>query len=152
MTHLKLRLQTLARMVEHAERGYPEEACGGLLGLVQDCGDVEVRTAVPLANARQEQRCQRYLIGPDEVRTVEKHAAAASLELVGFYHSHPNAAAVPSTFDREQAWPWYTYLIVSVLGGRAAATGAWRLAHDRERFEPVVLVEQREPIPEVDVR
>ncbi len=133
---LRLAAGVLDRIREHAESGYPEEVCGGLLGDARD-GGVRVIDAVPLDNVRGDERRRRYLIAAEDVLGLERRAASAGVQVVGFYHSHPDASAVPSEFDREHAWPWYTYLIVSVRSGRAGATQAWRLAESRERFESV---------------
>ncbi len=137
---LRFAAGVLERVREHAESGYPEEVCGGLLGDARD-GDVRVIDAVPVSNVRADERRRRYLIDPGAVLELEKRAEAAGVQVVGYYHSHPDAAAVPSEFDREHAWPWYIYLIVSVESGRAGVTRAWRLAESRERFEPVSLRE-----------
>jgi proteasome lid subunit RPN8/RPN11 len=129
----------LASIREHAEATYPEEACGGLLGRAGEDGTVQIVEAVTLANSRDEQRDRRYLIGPDDVLSLERRAAAAGLHVVGYFHSHPDAPAVPSGFDREHAWPWYIYMIVSVLGGSMTDARAWRLSGDRESFEGLTI-------------
>ncbi len=95
--------------------------------------------AVALTNVREADRHRRYLIAPDDVLALERRAAAADLEVVGYFHSHPDAPARPSAFDREHAWPWYVYLIVSIAEGRATEARAWRLSPDREGFDAVVL-------------
>ena len=133
---LQLGPQLLAAMREHAEATYPEEACGGMLGRA-DSDTVEVVEVVSLANVREVERRRRYLIGPDDVLALERRAEARGLQVVGYYHSHPDAPAEPSAFDREHAWPWYVYLIVSVAEGRAAEAKAWRLADDRGEYEAV---------------
>jgi proteasome lid subunit RPN8/RPN11 len=74
------------------------------------------------------------------VRRVERDAAEEGLELVGFYHSHPNGAAEPSRVDRENAWPWYNYLIVAVADGEPGDVRVWRLAEDRSRFDAVAIM------------
>ncbi len=124
------------RIRRHAESGYPEEVCGGLLGEA-GAGEVRVIDAVPMSNVRPDERRRRYRIDPGAVLGLENQAAATGVQVVGYYHSHPDAPAVPSEFDRESAWPWYIYLIVSVESGRAGVARAWRLAESRERFEPV---------------
>ena len=58
------------------------------------------------------------------------------LELIGWYHSHPDHPARPSEFDREHAWPWYSYVIVSVAAGQPQDMTSWRLADDRSHFLP----------------
>jgi proteasome lid subunit RPN8/RPN11 len=83
------------------------------------------------------------LIGPQEIRAVNGEVASLGLEIVGAYHSHPDVPPRPSTYDREHAWPWYQYLIVSVEGGRAGSMRAWQLTDDRQRFveRPVRIVD-----------
>lgn len=134
---MRLGDEALERIRQHVERAYPEEACGGLLGAGRSDGALEVAAAVPVENARERERERRYLIGPDDVLAMERSAGEAHLEVVGYYHSHPDAPPFPSEFDREYAWPWYAYLIVSVASGRAAELRAWRLADDRQRFDPL---------------
>ena len=129
-----------------AESGYPEEACGGLLGVRDASGLIELREAVPVPNARDDERSRRYLIGPTEVAELERLAFASKAALLGYYHSHPDAQATPSEFDREHAWPWYVYLIVGVAAGRATDFRAWRLAEDRAAFEPLDIVNDAEDI------
>jgi proteasome lid subunit RPN8/RPN11 len=129
--------EVLALIRGHVEAIYPEEAPGGLLGIVHDETTVEVAEAVPSDNARGEERRRRYLIGPDDVLALERRASDAGFQVVGYYHSHPDAPPVPSEFDREHAWPTYIYLIVSVVEGRTAEARAWRLSDDRDAFEAI---------------
>ncbi|UCC71120.1 MAG: M67 family metallopeptidase [Gemmatimonadota bacterium] len=138
---LVVRPAVLAAIRKHVEAAYPEEAPGGLLGTVRDDTLVEVVDAVASANAREDERRRRYLIGPDDVLALERRASAAGLQVVGYYHSHPDAPARPSAFDREHAWPWYVYLIVGVVGGRALEARAWRLSDDREEFQALTIGE-----------
>ena len=56
--------------------------------------------------------------------------------MLGIFHSHPDHPALPSAFDLEHAWPYYSYVIVSVLQREVEETRAWRLAADRSRFDP----------------
>jgi proteasome lid subunit RPN8/RPN11 len=78
----------------------------------------------------------RYLISPDDLRRIEAELRPSGLEVLGCYHSHPDHPAVPSAFDIEQAWPWYSYLIVRVDGGRGAELSSWVLADDRSKMHP----------------
>lgn len=104
-----------------------------------------VERIVPIENAWDGPRGERYLIPGGVVREVEAEARGAGLEVVGFYHSHPDAAPVPSAFDLEVGWPWYTYLIVGVSGGagRQVEPGevrGWQMRDDRARFLEVELL------------
>lgn len=124
-------LQTITR---HGEASYPEECCGFLIGR-SDGEATVVERVVSAGNERQESRHNRYLISPETVLAANKEARALGLDIVGYYHSHPDHPARPSEFDRDHAWPGLSYLIISVQGGKLADTRSWRLSDDRERFE-----------------
>jgi proteasome lid subunit RPN8/RPN11 len=141
----------------HGARDYPNECCGVLLGWVNGT-DKLVREVVPLANLRHDlERAQallpvddvaresernRFLIDPQDQLKVEKDARQRGLEVLGYYHSHPDHPARPSNYDREHAWPWYSYVILAVEKGEAKALTSWVLAEDRSGFavEPVELL------------
>ncbi len=128
-------------MCTHAGAGYPEEVCGVLVG--RDAPGVrQVLGHERVANVRADARDHRYLIDGDDLRRIEARVAAESLDVLGFYHSHPDHPAEPSTVDRERAWPWYTYIIVPVAGGRSGEPRAWRLRDDGSAFteEPILIV------------
>lgn len=123
------------RIRAHVEAGYPAEACGILLG--REVNGVKVVEDLRLVVNRWEnpaEQTHRFLIPPEEVRAAERAATAAGLEIIGFFHSHPDHPARPSAFDREHAWPWYAYLIVSVEDGRAVDWRVWELQEDRSAF------------------
>lgn len=117
----------------HAEEGYPEEVCGFLVGRTKG-PDRVVEETLPAENRREGSRATRYLIDPLDLLRADDHALAKDLELLGFYHSHPEHPARPSAFDTEHALPVYAYLIVSVRGGRAAEGGCFVLATERGKF------------------
>jgi len=125
-------------MRRHGEETYPHECCGFLLGLAQD-GEQRIVEARRQSNERLDSPQNRFRIAPEEFRAAEKAARAAGLQLVGIYHSHPDSPARPSEFDREHAWPWFSYIIVSVAGGTAAEANAWQLRDDRSGYERMAL-------------
>jgi len=132
----------LLEEIRHAVRhGYPEEVCGVLLGPVSARDRIVLRV-VPVANAREEERARRYLIPAERLREIESTAQRDGLDIVGFYHSHPDHPAIPSGYDRDHAWPWYTYLIVSVSAGNGTVTRAWRLADDRSALQEEEILEE----------
>ncbi len=124
---------------KHGELDYPDECCGILFG--RDSADTrEVVQVVPIANLQVENRERRFLISPKHFVAAERHAREADLELLGFYHSHPDHPAIPSQFDRDHALPIYSYLIVSVRGGVSAEIRSWRLADHRENYDEEMII------------
>ncbi len=116
----------------HGRDVFPRECCGALLGR-----DGQVREAleawkVPSAAA---DGVRRFLVEPDDYRAVEQRALAAGLDLLGFYHSHPDHPARPSQYDLDHAWPTMSYVIVSVIDGKDQALTSWRLRADRSAFD-----------------
>jgi proteasome lid subunit RPN8/RPN11 len=118
----------------HAATSYPDECCGVLIGRILGDSTV-VERLLSVDNERNESRHNRYLINPETVLAAHKEARALGLDVVGYYHSHPDHPARPSEFDREHAWPGVSYLIVSVEKGSVADARSWRLADDREKFD-----------------
>jgi proteasome lid subunit RPN8/RPN11 len=135
---LRLSAELAARIREHARQAYPEECCGALLGQEGPDGR-QVVAVLPLENTRTDARRNRFLVDAAGVLAAEREAARRGLTLLGWYHSHPDAPARPSAYDCEHAWPWYSYVIVSVQQGQPAALTSWRLQEDRAAFvsEPV---------------
>ncbi len=130
--------RVVGAIASHAEQAYPREGCGFLLGRASG-GARHVLEARPARNALAPRTLDRYLIEPEELLHVEREARWAGLDVLGFYHSHPDHPASPSEFDRQHAWPWYVYLIVAVAGGRAADARAWLLRDDRAGFAELEL-------------
>jgi proteasome lid subunit RPN8/RPN11 len=132
---LAVREEMMRRIHAHGAETYPHECCGALLGRDGDAGR-EVTDLMPLANQRNDSPRNRFEITPEDFRLAEKTAREKRLELIGWYHSHPDHPARPSEFDREHAWPWYSYIIVSVQKGVARDTTSWRLQDDRTAYDP----------------
>ncbi len=133
---IRLTPEQMAAIVEHVEAAYPNEGCGLLVGHYS-AHQKTVQEVWPVENARApEAQSNRYLIPPDEMFKGERLAEQKGMDIVGIFHSHPDHPERPSEFDREHAWPGYTYLITSVREGHAEATAAWTLSNDRERFNP----------------
>lgn len=128
-----------AQIARHGVESYPDECCGILLGREID-GERIIEQVLPIENAWDEsERGNRFLIGPDDVLKAERAARRAGLGVLGFYHSHPDSPAIPSEFDREHAWPWYSYLIASIVDGRCAEIVAWQLRDDRSSYDRLTL-------------
>lgn len=140
---LVLESRHLAALRRCGAAEYPREACG-LIGGTSD-GERKVAGAiVPVPNARADAAHNRYLIAPEAFRRAQERLARHGLDVVGVYHSHPDHPPEPSAVDRENAWPWLSYVIVEVRRGEVGTLKSWVLADDRAAFvEEVVTLEER---------
>ena len=132
----------------HGVETYPDECCGALLGrdsnAVPDSDRAkgaptptrEILQLFPLVNRRDDSPRNRFSVTAEDVLAAENAAREQGLEVVGWYHSHPDHPARPSEYDRDHAWPWYSYIIVSVHKGAPQDMTSWRLNDDRSGFSP----------------
>lgn len=104
-------------MVAHAELTFPAECCGAMLGVTRE-GVKSVTVAIPLENVYQGGQEDRYEIRPEDLLAVDRRARAEQLEMLGIFHSHPDCDAYFSKTDLEHSCPWYSFLVLSVKGGR----------------------------------
>lgn len=127
---MKIARALLDQIHRHLESGYPHEACGVLVGR-----DAQITDVISATNTRTDSAHNRYLIDPLVYMKIERETDKRGLHVLGIYHSHPDVAARPSQFDLDHAWPNLSYLIVSVVNGRAVETNSWRLRDDRSQFD-----------------
>ncbi|MGD9630323.1 MAG: M67 family metallopeptidase [Pyrinomonadaceae bacterium] len=130
-------------VTKHAERDYPHE-CGGMLIGKFDDGKKTVFEIFPLENAREEEaRHDRILILPKDVLRAERYAREKKRDVVGYYHSHPDDLAVPSQYDLDHALPVWSYVITSVIKGNVVDIRSWVMENDRSKFneEEIVKIE-----------
>jgi proteasome lid subunit RPN8/RPN11 len=130
MNALLLDPDVAAGIKDHGSEAYPHECCGALIGSGR-----HVTARHPLPNTTEEGPRRRFLVRPSDYRMAEQEAAAQGLELLGFYHSHPDHPARPSQYDLDHAWPSFSYVIVSIVQGSAREMTSWRLRDDRSAFD-----------------
>jgi proteasome lid subunit RPN8/RPN11 len=104
-------------MVSHAERTYPNECCGVLLGHIGGERKNAVE-AIGLENAWTGAQGDHYQIKPEDLLQVEKNARKQGLDVVGIFHSHPDCAAYFSETDLKNSCPWYSFIVLSVCAGQ----------------------------------
>jgi proteasome lid subunit RPN8/RPN11 len=136
---LKMSSELADSIRQHGAEAYPHECCGALLGRDTEVADRrvyrEIHAVHPLINRREDSPQNRFSVTSQDVLEAEKDARDRGLEVVGWYHSHPDHPACPSQYDRDHAWPWYSYIIVSVANKVPEEMTSWRLADDRTDFE-----------------
>ena len=121
------------------EATYPNEGGGFLLGK-SEMANIRIVDVIGVENTFEtEEQYHRYAMTPQNWASMEDEADARGLSLVGYYHSHPNAPAIPSEFDRVHALPHFVYIIRSVQDGKAADQKAWLLRDDRSNFDEFIL-------------
>ncbi|HKE35207.1 MAG TPA: M67 family metallopeptidase [Candidatus Acidoferrum sp.] len=132
--------QLAEKIRAHSAETYPHECCGALLGRDGDVAHPEavreVLALFPLVNRRDDSPRNRFSVTAEDVLEADKTAQAQGLQVIGWYHSHPDHPARPSQYDQDHAWPWYSYIIVSVQNGAPQDMTSWRLNDDRRAFSP----------------
>ena len=127
--------ELIEQIKSHGERTYPNECGGMLIGHLIADGEKSVVELLPMENAMDKaEQHNRVLILPKDVMRAERYAREKKLDVVGYYHSHPDCPAVPSQYDLDHALPVWSYIIVSVLEGKAAEMFSWEMESNRSKF------------------
>ena len=114
---IKINNTAWAAMVAHAEAKFPNECCGAMIGTI-DSGTKNVTLAEPIENAFQGAQGARYELRPEDLLAADRKARAAGLDLIVIFHSHPDCDAYFSKTDLENSCPWYSFVVLSVKGGK----------------------------------
>ena len=136
---LKIGAGDVGHIHDHAKEAYPEECAGALVGMNVE-GMKIVVDVWRAENTHEEGRSRRFLIEPLKIKEFEERAAERDMDVLGFYHSHPDHPAEPSEYDREHAWPGWSYVIASVSAENVEDMRSWVLKGDRSGYdeEPIV--------------
>lgn len=136
---LKISIDLIKSIKEYGELEYPNECCGIILGNFSEQGK-NAQELIGVSNARDEaNRHNRFLITPKEMLKAEIYAHKKGLDVIGFYHSHPDHPSKPSQYDLDHAWPRYSYIIVSVDKAISQIVSSWELEDNRLKFNNEVL-------------
>ena len=131
---VEIAASVVASIRAEAERVYPHEGCGALLGSWR----TGILEQVPITNRESEVPRTRFSVAPLDYIRIETEADARGLELLGFWHSHPDHPARPSATDRRYAWEGLLTLVVAVETGRSRALTAWEVSGPGFRELPLV--------------
>ena len=126
-----------AQIEREAIAAFPNECCGIIFGIQRE-RDRLVTELQPVTNAFDDssEQFHRFSISPKDLIAAEERASERDELVLGFYHSHPDHTANPSEFDRQHAWVFYSYLIMSVSQSRAGELTCWQLNENTEQLEP----------------
>jgi len=115
---IKIEPEAWRVMVAHAEKTFPDECCGAMVGSVDDDGVKLVSLAVPMRNSYEGPQEDRYELHPEDLLAADREARARGLDLIGIFHSHPDCDAYFSETDLKHSCPWYSFVVLSVQKGR----------------------------------
>jgi len=135
----------LRRQIEaEGVAAYPNECCGMMLGRDELTDGIKRRVVHRLVagtnSFAKEEQYHRFSIDPLQQLKVEREAEKEGLALLGYYHSHPDHPARPSEYDRQHAWPYYSYVIVAIEKATPAKMTSWVLDEKSEQFREQVIV------------
>ena len=131
---LKIAKAEVEGIVQHGEETYPQECCGVLLGERHEDGSKRVHRVVRCTNTHTDPSRDYFSIAPLELMRIEREADKQGHSILGFYHSHPDWPARWSESDLEEAhWIGCSYVITSVLKGRATETRSFELEGEEEQ-------------------
>jgi proteasome lid subunit RPN8/RPN11 len=135
---LRVKAAEYQAMRGHGEETYPEECCGVMLGRALE-GVNQIESVVRAGNTRTDSAHNRYQIDPQELVRIQRQGREQGLDIVGFYHSHPDHPARWSETDLKEAhWMGCSYVITSVTNGKAEHTNSFRLAGVNEDDKQLV--------------
>ncbi|MDR3717319.1 MAG: M67 family metallopeptidase [Bryobacteraceae bacterium] len=127
-------------MLSHARSAYPKECCGILLGVELEGGERLVTSAFASRNAYEGDQSDRFLIDPRDQVKANLKSRAEGIDILGFFHSHPDCDAYFSATDLKNSWPWYSNVVLSIRGGELADAKAFRANEDQSQSEYEKLV------------
>ncbi len=121
-------------MKAHAEAAYPNECVGAMLGKIGEDGKT-VFLAMPLENSAEGSQAAFYQLSNDSLLAADKAARQMGLDMIGVYHSHPDADAYFSETDLKHSCPWYSFVVLSVKRGRYDHSNSWLPDFDQTHAE-----------------
>ncbi|MFP3158979.1 MAG: M67 family metallopeptidase [Hydrogenobaculum sp.] len=135
---LKIKKELLEKIKSQAEKDYPYETCGIMIGKEED-GIRVVYELLAVENANKERKNDRYEINPKDYMKAERYADEKGLQIVGIYHSHPDHPDMASKTDEERAFEYLSYIIVSVQKGKAVSFRSFELLNKKMVEEKVIV-------------
>lgn len=134
--------ESIETMRTGAEKGYPLEVCGLLIGRATK-GGWQITEARQVTNLNTERAADRFILDPDAYQGIDRELRGTGTEIAGIYHSHPDCPAKPSPTDLASAWDGFAYIIVSVYNREMKDIRCWALNPEGDKFQSVCI--QQDP-------
>ena len=122
---LLIELSVAKRMIADVEPDQ-KECCGFFFGHANTINRT-VTKSLMATNSTPKDKCTNFAISSQDYLQAECIAQKENLSFLGIYHSHPNRPAVPSEYDQEMAFPWFSYIIISVINKKFKKIRSWQL-------------------------
>ncbi len=123
-------------LYQHARKIFPNECCGFLYGTEHE--NRVIFQTLEINNVMQGDQRDKFEIGPKDYQYGEEYARRNNVDLLGIYHSHPDHPAYPSEFDLRRAFPYFSYIIISVDSEKMLDIRSWQLSEDQSFEEEVI--------------
>lgn len=114
----------------HAVETHPNECCGFLYGYDREDGIREIKEAIPVINSKDGNQRDRFEIRPEDYMQAEQYSLENNISFIGIYHSHPDSPAIASEYDHSYAFPFFSYIILSVSKNKMLDLKSWILDDD----------------------
>jgi proteasome lid subunit RPN8/RPN11 len=146
MSEIVLIQDIIDSFLQHGEKDYPFECCGFILGHFIDEKSVGTEY-IAIPNTKEENKERRFLIDPMAYQDAEDQADKQGVSIISIVHSHPNHSDLPSDFDKNHAWPGFSYIIISIIKGVAVSYRSWKLIQNRTKFieEKITIIKEDKP-------
>ena len=130
---LKVERPVMEKILEHVRQTYPHECCGLMVGNGSLSKEVIDYRIIP--NINHDRAHDRYIMDPKVFNQIDGELREKKLEILGIYHSHPDHPSRPSEFDREHAWPIYSYVVIACEKGVKTQAQSWVINEESAHFE-----------------
>jgi len=143
MSEIILTKDILNNFLYHGEQNYPFECCGFILGHFKDQKSVGIEY-IATTNIKEKKKKRRFLIDPMAYKNAEDRADKQGVSIISIVHSHPDHPDIPSDYDKNHAWPGFSYIIISIKKGAAVSYRSWKLNQDRIKFieEKITIIKE----------
>ncbi|MBP1563193.1 MAG: M67 family metallopeptidase [Oscillospiraceae bacterium] len=135
---IKLKKEDFDKIVEHAEKELPNEACGLIAGKIE--GETKlVEKVYFLTNIDHSN--EHFSLDPKEQFAAVKDMRANGLVPLGNWHSHPESPSRPSNEDKRLAYDsTASYMILSLMDITAPVLNSFKITGTNSEKEQLEII------------
>lgn len=134
---IKLTKSDFEKILAHAVKELPDEACGLIAGTVE-CGDREIKKVYLLTNIDHSN--EHFSLDPKEQLETIKDMRKNGFVPLGNWHSHPESPSRPSEEDKRLAFDSKaSYMILSLMDRENPVLNSFKITGDTAEKEELVI-------------